>query len=163
MCSTSVVRAASETAMLALIFSSAVRSAVAAASIVRDRGVAVCTVATIGPVATQHASRLSEGAAGSCTCSRSNSPSLIHRRTRLADRNPKDSRATDPLYGTGTARPAGTTYGGRGVSSSAGEITDTSCPISISASARSLTCDCTPPGTSQEYGQTMPILILAGP
>ncbi len=70
---------------------------------------AVCTVATIGPSATQQASRDRLGAAGSCTCSTSNPPSLTHRRTRAADRNPKASRATDPLYGTGIARPAGTT------------------------------------------------------
>ena len=52
----------------------------------------------------------------------------------------------------------GTTYGGSGASSSAGAITDTSWPRAISASARSRTCCCTPPGTSQVYGQTMPTL-----
>ena len=41
---------------------------------------------------------------------------------------PKFSRATEPLYGTGTARPAETTYGGSGVSSSAGARTETSWP-----------------------------------
>ena len=66
-------------------------------------------VATIGPDATQHASSDRLGAAGSCTCSTSKLPSFTHRRTRLADRNPNASRATEPLYGTGTARPAGTT------------------------------------------------------
>jgi hypothetical protein len=75
----------------------------------RDFGLAVCTVATIGPEATQQASRDRLGAAGSCTCSTSKSPSLTQRRTRLADRGPKASRATEPLYGTGTARPADTT------------------------------------------------------
>src|SRR5579862_3744966 len=38
-------------------------------------------------------------------------------------------------------------------------MTETSWPRSISASARSLMCCCTPPGTSQEYGHTMPIRI----
>ena len=75
----------------------------------RDFGLAVCTVATIGPVAIQQASRDRLGAAGSCTCSTSKLPSLSQRRTRLADRNPNASRATEPLYGTGTARPADTT------------------------------------------------------
>ena len=60
--------------------------------------------------------------------SRRTSPSCSQRRTRAADRKPKFSRATEPLYGTGTARPAETTYGGSGVSSSAGARTDTSWP-----------------------------------
>src|SRR5580704_1657709 len=38
-------------------------------------------------------------------------------------------------------------------------MTETSCPSSIRASARSLMCDWTPPGTSQEYGQTIPIFM----
>ena len=46
---------------------------------------------------------------------------------------------------------------GCGVSSSAGVSTDTSWPWAMSASARSRTWNCTPPGTSKEYGQTMPI------
>ena len=45
------------------------------------------------------------------------------------------------------------------MSSSAGEITETSWPSSISASARSLMCCCTPPGTSHEYGQVIPIFM----
>src|ERR1700756_4331114 len=36
-------------------------------------------------------------------------------------------------------------------------MTETLWPSSIRASARSLMCCCTPPGTSQEYGQAMPI------
>ena len=36
--------------------------------------------------------------------------------SRAADRGPNVSRATAPLNGTGTARPAGTTYGGSGTS-----------------------------------------------
>src|ERR1700722_6370609 len=37
-------------------------------------------------------------------------------------------------------------------------MTETSWPRSISASARSLMCCWTPPGTSHEYGHAMPIL-----
>ena len=108
-CSTSVVRAASETAILPLIFSSAGRRIGCAACRILDRGFAVWKVATIGPSATQQASSERLGAVGSCTCRTSNPPSLTHLRTRLADRNPKAILATAPLYGTGTARPAGTT------------------------------------------------------
>jgi len=63
---------------------------------------------------------------------------------------PKAMRATEPLYGSGTARPAATTYGGRSASSSAGASTLTSCPSPISASERSMMWFCTPPGTSKE-------------
>jgi hypothetical protein len=108
-CSTSVVLAASDTAILALIFSSADCRIGRAACIQRERGFAVCTVATIGPEETQQASSPRLGTMGSCTCSTSNWPSLTHLRTRLADRKPNASLPTDPLYGTGTARPAGTT------------------------------------------------------
>ena len=58
---------------------------------------AVWKVATIGPEATQQASSERLGTPGSCTCSTSNAPSLSQRRTRLADRKPNDSRATEPL------------------------------------------------------------------
>ena len=75
----------------------------------RDRRFEVWKVATIAPVAAQHASRDSDGVAGSWMCSTSKPPSRSHRRTRAADSGPKFTRATDPLYGTGTARPAGTT------------------------------------------------------
>ena len=141
--------AASATAIRPLIFSSAEARIGWAACSARDRGIAACMVATIGPSATQQASRDRLGAAGSCTCRTSKSPSFSQRRTLLADRKPNASRATEPLYGTGTARPAGTTYGGKTASSSAGAITETSWPMSISASARPLTCSRTPPGTSQ--------------
>ena len=63
----------------------------------RERGIAVWNVATIGPEATQQASSDRLGISGSCTCSTSNPPSLIQRRTRVADRKPNDSRATEPL------------------------------------------------------------------
>ena len=104
-----MVLAASETAIRASIFSSAVRSTGWVASSTRDLGIAVCTVATIGPDATQQASSGSDGTVGSCTCSTSKSPSRSQRRTRLADSGPNESRATDPLYGTGIAFPVGTT------------------------------------------------------
>ena len=96
-CSTSVRRAASDTAILALIFSSADCSTGSAACSTRERGLAVWKVATIGPVAIQQASKDRLGAAGSCTCSTSKSPSRTHRRTRLADTKPNDSLATEPL------------------------------------------------------------------
>ena len=92
-----MVLAASDTAIRALIFSSADCRAGRAACIQRDRGFAVCTVATIGPDETQQASRPRLGTTGSCTCSTSNWPSLTHRRTRPADRKPNASRPTDPL------------------------------------------------------------------
>ena len=117
----------------------------------RDRVIAVWNVATTGSSFTETtASRDRLGESGSCTCTTSNSPELIHRRTRAADTGPNETRATEPLYRTGTARPAGTTYGGRGTSSSAGASTLTLCPRAISASARSWTCRWTPPGTSNE-------------
>ena len=97
MCSTSVVRAASETAIRPLIFSSAVRSTGYVTTSTRERGIAVCTVATIGPEATQQASSDRLGISGSCTCRTSKPPWLTQRRTRLADKKPNDSRATDPL------------------------------------------------------------------
>jgi hypothetical protein len=96
-CSTRVVRAASDTAIRPLIFSSADCSTGPAACIARDRSIAECTVATMGPSATQQVSRDRLGAAGSCTCTTSKLPSRSHRRTRLADRKPNASRATDPL------------------------------------------------------------------
>ena len=145
-CSTSVRRAYSLTAIRALIFSSAGWRIGYAAIIARERGFEVWKVATIGPCAAQQASRPREGEAGSWMCRTSNSPSCSQRRTRAADRKPKFSRATEPLYGTGTARPAETTYGGSGVSSSAGARTDTSWPSRMKYSARSRMWNWTPPG-----------------
>ncbi len=52
------------------------------------------------------------GVVGSCTWTTSKSPSASHVFTRAAVRGPKVTRATDPLYGTPTARPDETTYGG---------------------------------------------------
>ena len=63
----------------------------------RERGIAVWNVATIGPVATQQASSDRLGISGSCTCSTSKPPSLIQRRTRFVDKKPNDRRATEPL------------------------------------------------------------------
>ena len=108
-CSTNVDLAASETAILPSIFSSAERSTGWVASSTLDLRIAVCTVATIGPDATQQASSDREGTAGSWTCSTSKLPSRSQRRTRCVDSGPNASLATDPLYGTGIALPAGTT------------------------------------------------------
>ncbi len=108
-CSTRVRRAYSLTAIRALIFSSAGWRIGYAAIIARERGLEVWKVATIGPCAAQQASRPSEGEVGSWMWMTSNVPSCSQRRTRAAERKPKLSRATEPLYGTGTARPAETT------------------------------------------------------
>ena len=102
------MRAASDTAIRPSIFSSALRITGWVASSTRERRIAVCTVATIGPDATQQASSDKLGTVGSCTWSTSKAPSLSQRRTRLTDSGPNASRATDPLYGTGIALPAGT-------------------------------------------------------
>ncbi len=96
-CSTRVRRAYSLTAIRALIFSSAGWRMGYAAIIARERGLEVWKVATMGPCAAQHASRESEGVAGSWMCSTSKRPSCSQRRTRAADRKPKFSRATEPL------------------------------------------------------------------
>lgn len=102
-------RAYSLTAIRALIFSRAGCRIGYAAIIARDRGFEVWKVATIGPCAAQQDSSPSEGEAGSWMWITSKVPSWSQRRTRAADRKPKFSRATEPLYGTGTARPAETT------------------------------------------------------
>ena len=73
-------------------------------------------MATIGPMAAQQASsaqarrRPARGRAARRSRRRAATGAPARRTAR-----PKDSRATEPLYGTGTARPAGTTYGGSAV------------------------------------------------
>ncbi len=89
------------------------------------------------------------GVTGECTCSTSKSPSRIHRLTREAERGPNSTRATDPLYGTGTARPASVTKSGTASDSSPGASTATSSPRVRSASASSCTWIATPLGTVQ--------------
>ncbi len=162
-CSTRVRRASSETAIRAEIFSRLGRTIGWATCSARERSNAVWNVATIGPDAIHSASMPRLGVTGSCRCRMSKSPAASQRRTRRALTGPKVIRATEPLYRTGTARPAGTRYSGTGVSSSAGASTDTSWPWRCSASARSRTWNCTPPGTSNEYGHTMPIFIARRP
>ena len=66
-------------------------------------------MATIGPSAIISASSDRLGALGSCRCSTSKSPSAIHRFTIRWVAGPNRSRATDPLYGIGTALPPETT------------------------------------------------------
>ena len=83
--------------MRALIFSSVGCRIGYATVIARERGFAVWKVATIGPLAAQHASIDRLGEDGSWTCSTSKSPSCSQRRTRAADKNPKFTRATEPL------------------------------------------------------------------
>ena len=107
-CSTSVRRAYSDTAIRALTFSRAVCSSGDAALITRDRSLEVWKVPTMGPSATQQAITLMLGAEGSCTCRTSKRPSRIQRRTRAVERGPNFSRATEPLYFTGTLPPADT-------------------------------------------------------
>ena len=75
----------------------------------RERAVAAWKVATSGPSWIMQVSSDRLGGAGSCTCTTSNSPSRSQRRTRAADTTPNCSRATEPLYGMGTALPAATT------------------------------------------------------
>ena len=92
-----MLRAASETAILPLTFSSAERNIGSAACSTLDLAFAPCMVATMGPSKIQHAISDRLGAAGSWTCRTSKLPSLSHRRTRLAESGPKDSLATEPL------------------------------------------------------------------
>jgi hypothetical protein len=108
-CSTRVRLASSDTAIRAEIFSRLGRSSGCAACMARERRFAVWKVATIGPCAAQRASRDSDGVTGSWMCRTSNEPSASQRRTRAALTGPNVSRATDPLYFTGTALPAAST------------------------------------------------------
>src|SRR6266540_1917188 len=158
MCWTIIDRAFSDTAIRASIFSSAGRSSPAAALIARDRTCQVWKVATNGPSADQRAMSDALGVVGSWTWTTSKWPSVSQVFTRAAVRGPKVTRATEPLYGTPTARPDETTYGGTASESSTGARTDTSWPTAINASARSRTWFCTPPGVPSEYGHTTPIL-----
>src|SRR5680860_341286 len=103
MCWTRVSRAYSETAMRPVIFSSDGRRTVADADIARDLTWEVWKVATIGPSAAHRASTAMLGVAGSWMCRTSHSPARSHRRTRAATTGPNDTRATDPLSGTGLA------------------------------------------------------------
>ena len=96
-CSTTTRRAAGDTAIRPVIFSSAGCSAVPKTCRARERAIAVWNVATIGPLAANVASIDTLGTVGSCTCSTSNSPSRSQRRVRASDSGPKTSRATEPL------------------------------------------------------------------
>src|SRR5215218_9927732 len=124
MCCTIIERALSDTAIRASSFSSAGRSNPAAALMALDRTCQVWNVATNGP-SPAHSVRIEAlGVVGSCTCTTANAPSASQVRTRAAVRGPNVTRATEPLYGTPTACPADTTYGGA-VSWSTGASTDT--------------------------------------
>ena len=73
----------------------------------RDRVVAAWKVATIGPLAIMQTSsddrrRRRARARGG----RRSAPSRSQRRTRADDTGPNCTLATEPLYGTGTVRPA---------------------------------------------------------
>ena len=163
-CSTITLRAADETAIRPASFSRNGCRTVSNIARNRDRTVAAWNVATIGPSWIMHASNDRLGGAGSCTWTTSNAPSRSQRRTRAALTMPNCTRATDPLYGIGTALPAITTYGARsGESSSPGASTETWWPSPMSCSARSRTCAWTPPGVSHEYGHTMPMRMLNRP
>ena len=142
-----------------VIFSRHGCSMLCAADSDRDRGFEVWKVATIGPRAGSTASSDRLGATGSCTCSTSNvavaqpapHPGRRHRAEAAAGRPSRCS-------GTGTARPAGDhVRRQRGVVVGRRQHATPRGPAPISASARSRTWAWTPPGTSQEYGQTMPI------
>ena len=103
-----VRRAAADTAIRPLIFSSCVWNAPARATSTRERGLLAWKVATMGPVAARQASIPRLGASGECTCSTSKPPSRTQRRTRVALTGPIARRATEPLNGTATAPPATT-------------------------------------------------------
>ena len=95
-------------------------------AIARSFGVEAWKVPTIAPSAAQHASSEREGIPGSCMCSTSKSPWAIHCRTLEAAIGPKRTRATEPLNGIGTGRPALTSHGSLIDSSSlTGAITET--------------------------------------
>ena len=80
----------------------------------------------MGPSAIRsaHIDRL--GAFGSCRCSTSKSPSASQRLTLPCTAGLNCTRATEPLYGIGTARPAETTYSGNDTCGDAGASTLTS-------------------------------------
>jgi hypothetical protein len=124
-CSTCTRRAKSETAIRPLIRSSQGCTTGPHAASHFDRVVAAWKVATIGPLAIMHTSRDADGGAGSCTWTTSNWPSRSQRRTRAAETGPNWRLAIEPLYGTGTVRPAKVAYGGSESSRSAGVRTST--------------------------------------
>ena len=74
-----------------------------------DFVVDVWNVATIGPSAIIRASNDRLGALGSCRCRTSKSPAASQRLTIRWVAGPNRSRATEPLYGIGTALPPETT------------------------------------------------------
>ena len=86
-------------------------------------------VATIGPSPAQPANKDKDGIAGSCRCNKSKSPCAIHCFTREDASGPKITRATAPLYGIGTGRPAETSQGSLNADSSVtGAKTEILCP-----------------------------------
>ena len=106
-------------------------------------------MATIGPLAIMQTSSDTDGGAGSCTWTTSKCPSRSQRRTRAAETGPNWMLAIEPLYGTGTVRPAKVIHSSVSDSScSAGVRISTWWPIPRSVSARSRTWYWTPPGTS---------------
>jgi hypothetical protein len=139
-CSTCNLRAKSDTAIRPVIFSNQGRTTGPQAASHFDRMVAAWKVATIGPSAIMQTSRPTEGGAGSCTCTTSKCPSRSQRRTRAAETGPNCRLAIEPLYGTGTVRPAKVIQGSVSDSSrSAGVSTSTWWPSPRSVSARSRT------------------------
>src|SRR6202022_3825375 len=104
--------ARSDTAIRPTIFSCQGRSTPWNTVSVSDLVVEVWKVATIGPSATRRAHIDRLGALGSCRCKTSKSPSASQRLTRPCTAGLNCSRATEPLYGIGIARPAETTYSG---------------------------------------------------
>ena len=108
-CLINVVLAASLTAIRADTFSIAVCASFESVNIIRDLSIDECQVATIGPLAAQHANTERLGASGSCTCSTSNSPLSIHLETLRAAIGPKLNLATEPLYLTALGLPVETT------------------------------------------------------
>ena len=97
MCSTSVCRAASLTAMRAETFSSAVWASGYIAESTRERCIDECQVATTGPRAAQQDRIDRLGESGSWMCSTSKLPLRIQRRTRRVVTGPNAIFAFDPL------------------------------------------------------------------
>src|SRR4051812_24767021 len=98
-----------DTAIRAVTFSISALMGRANTSGARDGAVEVWNVATIGPSASNRASDDRLNVPGSCRCRTSKSWSASQRRTRAYETGPNVIRATEPLYGTLTARPAGVT------------------------------------------------------
>ena len=156
-------RAAGDTAIRPVSFSMPGCSTVPNTCSARLREVAVWKVATIGPRADQSASIDTDGTVGSCRCSTSNRPRAASagcgRATAARSTAARPSRCTAPAP---RGRPGRRTPAGRGRRARRRAPAPAPRGRAQKVSARSCTCACTPPGTSQTYGQTSPTLMRRG-